>query len=189
MAVPFHKTEDGFESQWQVNHLGHFLLTNLLLDKLKSSAPSRIINLTSRAHFRFQKPIPYEELSNETEATYERWEAYGRSKLANILFTYELHKQLNGENRDASKGVAVFAVHPGLVATELLVKAAMPGTENAIPVSQGADTPIYLASDEEVAKQSGYYYWERKVSQSTPISYEQSEWERCWLFSSKWALN
>ncbi len=106
MATPFEKSKDGFENQFQVNHLSHFLLTHLLFDVLKQSAPSRIINVSSRAHLRWQgkslrdilkrysDPINYEKLKNETPSTYDSWKAYGRSKLANIVFTYELHKRL-----------------------------------------------------------------------------------------------
>jgi NAD(P)-dependent dehydrogenase (short-subunit alcohol dehydrogenase family) len=80
-AVPFAKTKDGFESQFQVNHLGHFLLTHLLLDDLKASAPSRIVNLSSKAHLRWQKPIDYVEMEEHPEKGYVPFEAYGKSKV------------------------------------------------------------------------------------------------------------
>jgi NAD(P)-dependent dehydrogenase (short-subunit alcohol dehydrogenase family) len=102
MVVPFTLTEDGVESQYQVNHLGHFLLTHLLLDILEASAP-RIINLSSRAHYLHEEPIDYDKLQNETESTYDRSKAYGRSKLTNILFTYALHRRLNGDKKPANK--------------------------------------------------------------------------------------
>jgi NAD(P)-dependent dehydrogenase (short-subunit alcohol dehydrogenase family) len=141
-AVPFAKTKDGFESQFQVNHLGHFLLTHLLLDDLKASAPSRIVNLSSKAHLRWQKPIDYVEMEEHPEKGYVPFEAYGKSKLSNILFTYQLHKYLNGQH---SSGVTVNCLHPGLVDTQLLVKAGFGGS-SAIPVGEGSKTSIYLAS-------------------------------------------
>jgi len=121
MAVPLEKTVDGYESQFQVNHLSHFLLTHLLLDSLRSSAPSRIINVSSKAHLRWQSPIDYDVLKNESPKTYDAWKAYGRSKLANILFTYELNKRLR--QISSYQGVSVNTLHPGLVDTQLLTKA------------------------------------------------------------------
>lgn len=129
MRTPNSKTRDGFEMQLGVNHLGHFLLTNLLLDLLKASAPSRIINVSSVAHMR--GTINKKDL-NSDEA-YSAADAYAQSKLANILFTRELAKKLEGMifvyvKRFQKKkrkilvgtGVTVNSVHPGLVDTELI---------------------------------------------------------------------
>ncbi|XP_045925311.1 retinol dehydrogenase 13-like isoform X2 [Micropterus dolomieu] len=110
MRCPAWKTEDGFDMQFGVNHLGHFLLTNLLLDKLKESAPSRVINLASLAHI--VGKIDFEDLNWEKKK-FDTKQAYCQSKLANVLFTRELAKRLQGT------GVTVNAVHPGVVATEL----------------------------------------------------------------------
>lgn len=110
MRTPNSKTRDGFEMQLGVNHLGHFLLTNLLLDTLKSSAPSRIVNVSSVAHQRGK--INKEDLNSDKN--YSPSEAYAQSKLANILFTKELAKKLEGT------GVTVNAVHPGVVDTEII---------------------------------------------------------------------
>lgn len=105
MAMPRTETKDGFEMQLGVNHLGHFLLTNLLLDTLKASAPSRIIVLSSIAHQ--WGNIDKDDLN--CEKSYGQWTAYGRSKLANILFTRELAKRLVGT------GVVANSIHPGAV--------------------------------------------------------------------------
>lgn len=105
MAIPRGVTENGFEMQFGVNHLGHFLLTNLLLDMLKASAPSRIIVVSSSVH-RIGK-IYKEDLMSER--SYWRWCAYGQSKLANILFVRELAKRLEGT------GVTANSLHPGKI--------------------------------------------------------------------------
>ncbi|XP_054106072.2 retinol dehydrogenase 13 isoform X3 [Callithrix jacchus] len=110
MRCPHWTTEDGFEMQFGVNHLGHFLLTNLLLDKLKASAPSRIINLSSLAHIAGH--IDFDDLNWQTRK-YDPKAAYSQSKLAVVLFTKELSRRLQGS------GVTVNALHPGVARTEL----------------------------------------------------------------------
>lgn len=108
MALPkWDVTADGIEKQWGVNHLGHFHLTTQLLDKLKASAPSRIVNLASQAHFLGSQYLPL------TPATYDGTVAYGTSKVSNIMFSYELRRRLKGT------GVVTAAGHPGIIATEL----------------------------------------------------------------------
>ncbi|XP_045845128.1 retinol dehydrogenase 13 isoform X3 [Meles meles] len=110
MRCPHWTTEDGFEMQFGVNYLGHFLLTNLLLDRLKASAPSRIINLSSLAHIAGH--VDFDDLNWE-KRKYDTRGAYCQSKLAIILFTKELSRRLQGT------GVTVNAVHPGVARTEL----------------------------------------------------------------------
>lgn len=110
MAIPRATTKDGFEMQIGTNHMGHFLLTNLLLDLLKQSAPSRVVVVSSLFHWYGR--INREDLNSEK--SYWRWIAYGQSKLANILFTRELARRLEGS------GVTANAVHPGAVRTELM---------------------------------------------------------------------
>lgn len=110
MICPKSLTRDGFETQIGVNHMGHFLLTNLLLDLLKKSSPSRIVVLSSLAHVAGY--IKKDDLNSEK--SYNRILAYGQSKLANILFTRHLAKKLNGT------GVTVYCLHPGSVNTDLM---------------------------------------------------------------------
>ena len=109
MACPYSKTEDGFEMQFGVNHLGHFLLTNLLLERIKESPSARIVNVSSLGYL-FGK-VRFDDLG--AELSYSRWGAYYQSKLANILFTRSLAKRLEGVN------ITVNAVHPGSIDTEL----------------------------------------------------------------------
>ncbi|XP_052872287.1 retinol dehydrogenase 12-like [Anopheles cruzii] len=160
MACPKALTKDGFEQQLGTNHLGHFLLTNLLLERLKESAPSRIVNLSSLAH-KYGK-INRNDLNSER--SYNQVTAYCQSKLANVMFTRELAKRLAGT------GVTAYAVHPGTVDTELprhmgslfflfdhkLVKPLL-RIAFKTPLS-GAQTTLYTALDEDLAGESGKYY-------------------------------
>ncbi len=134
MNCPYSKTEDGFEIQIGVNHFGHFLLTNLLLDKLKESAPSRIVTLSSIAHQFGLFALNLTYFTFDAGAIYWKdmhtvrgWDAYGQSKLANVLFTKELAKKLEGTGVTSYAGkymIHLFVlmknlVHPGVVDTEL----------------------------------------------------------------------
>ena len=110
MFVPFQKTVDGFELTFGVNHLGHFLLTNLLLDRIKESAPARIVVVSSRGHY-FTRGLNFDDLM--LMRSYGRYEAYFRSKLANVMFGHELAKRLEGT------GVSVYSLHPGSIRTEI----------------------------------------------------------------------
>ena len=111
MYCPYSKTEDGFETQFGVNHLGHFLLTNLLLDKIKQAPEGRIVNLSSRAHTLCLSPLNLDTVNSKDN--YNSYTAYFKSKLANVLFTKALNKRLEGTS------VTTNAVHPGTVDTEL----------------------------------------------------------------------
>lgn len=110
MACPFGQTSDGFELQFGTNHLGHFVLTKHLLPLVEEGADKRIVNLSSRAHHRDR--VHLDDLNYENR-DYEKWESYGQSKTANVLFSVALQKRL------ADKGFDVFAVHPGGIATNL----------------------------------------------------------------------
>jgi len=147
---------DGIEMTWALNHMSYFLLTNLLLGALRAAAPSRIINVASDAHngerINFDDP--------QFKANYNGWRAYGQSKLANILFTVELARRLDGA------GVTANALHPGFVASNfgknnsrlfgILIGLAQ--RVAAISPEAGAETPVYLASSPEVAGVSGRYF-------------------------------
>jgi NAD(P)-dependent dehydrogenase (short-subunit alcohol dehydrogenase family) len=112
MAIPRSETKDGFEMQLGVNHLGHFALTARLFTKLKASGPSRVVNVSSMAHTMGE--IYFDDLMGEQ--TYKKWKRYGQSKLANLLFTYELDRRLKAAG---VADVAVTACHPGYAATNL----------------------------------------------------------------------
>jgi NAD(P)-dependent dehydrogenase (short-subunit alcohol dehydrogenase family) len=152
-------TEDGYETTFQVNHLGHFLLTELLRDRLVASAPSRIVIVSSDAHKSARNGLDFDDLQSQRK--YRSFGVYGKTKLANILFTRELARRLDGT------GVTVNAVHPGFVAsrfgrdddTGLLGRIAMPLVRPfALNAEQGAQTSIYLASDPAVEGITGAYW-------------------------------
>jgi NAD(P)-dependent dehydrogenase (short-subunit alcohol dehydrogenase family) len=112
MAVPYTKTVDGFESQLASNHLGHFLLTNLLMPRILAAAPgSRVVNVSSRGHRRSE--FRFEDPNFSDGATYEPFLGYGQSKTANVLFSVGLAKRLGG------RGVGSYSLHPGMIMTNL----------------------------------------------------------------------
>ena len=152
-------TEDGNEMTFQVNHLGHFLLTELLRDRLVASAPSRIVVVASDAHKSARHGLDFDDLQSEHK--YRSFGVYGKTKLANILFTRELARRLEGT------GVTVNSVHPGFVAsrfgrdgdTGLVGRFVMPLMRPfALNPEQGAQTSIYLASDPAVDGITGAYW-------------------------------
>jgi len=185
MMCPFWKTEDGHEMQFGVNHLGHFLLTNLLLELIKKSAPSRIINVSSMAH-RWPSTIDFDQINNET--AYSPYYAYGTSKLANVLFSRELHQRL----KDTS--VSVFSLHPGAVNTELARHIIGDiGEFLATPVrlilfktpQQGAQTSICCAVDDDVLKLSGEYFSDCAMKPSSPAGNNMELARKLWDYSMK----
>jgi NAD(P)-dependent dehydrogenase (short-subunit alcohol dehydrogenase family) len=167
MAIPFERSVDGFELQFATNHLGHFLLTNLLVPALVAGAPSRIVNVTSSAHLIGEPDL---DDPNYEHREYEKWRAYGESKSANILFTVELERRLGG------RGVHAFAVHPGLIFTDLyrylppdeLEAAARRGVERtgtpAKGTESGAATSVYAATAPELDAHGGAYLADCNVS-------------------------
>jgi len=150
-------TTDGLERQFEVNYLSGFLLTHLLLDLLKKSAPSRIVNVSSSAHM--GGTIRFEDLQGERR--YGGFRAYNQSKLAQVLFTRELARRIEGT------GVTVNACHPGVIRTNL----AMGGSSVVVRFvkmflkspEKGAETPIYLATSPEVEGISGKYFVRNQV--------------------------
>ncbi len=171
------ETTDGIERTFALNHLAPFLLTNLLLDVLKESAPSRIITVSSEA--RRWGRLDFDDL--QSERNYRGFPVYGMTKLANILFTYELAERLRGT------GVTANCLHPGSVSTNfgrdnrslgiLLFRAFKPFMRSP---EQGADTLIYLASSPEVEGKSGRYFSDRKVVSSLEEPHDVSAQKRLW---------
>ena len=179
-------TADGDELTFAVNHLAHFLLTTLLLDLLKASAPSRIINVSSGAHSGAK--INFDDLN--AEAKYSGMSAYGQSKLANVLFTYELARRLEGT------GVTVNALHPGVVktgfgrnsggATGLFFRAFQTvASPFLLSADRGAETSIYLASSSEVDSVSGKYFVKKEPVQSSEASDDIAVAQKLWRVSEK----
>jgi NAD(P)-dependent dehydrogenase (short-subunit alcohol dehydrogenase family) len=178
------ETKDRFEMTFAVNHLAPFLLTNLLLDKLRSSAPARIVTVASAAHR--DQQLDFDDLMSTQN--YQTMKAYGRSKLANILFTRGLANRLQGTSVTAN------ALHPGVVKTGI-------GQNNlfaralgrvlllfvGIPPNEGAKTSIYLASSPEVEGKSGDYYKQCKVSplRTNPQAYDDDAVEQLWRVSAQ----
>jgi NAD(P)-dependent dehydrogenase (short-subunit alcohol dehydrogenase family) len=173
-------SDDGVEMTFALNHLAYFLLTNLLLDHLKASPSGRIVNVSSEAHRGAR--LDFADLQGRHR--YRGWRAYARSKLANILFTYELARRLEGTR------VVANALHPGFVATNF-------GRNNrgltamlwrilqlaAISPEEGAQTIIHLASSAEVNGINGRYFVKKKAVRSSEVSYDRAAAERLWQAS------
>ncbi|XP_043920989.1 retinol dehydrogenase 14-like [Protopterus annectens] len=180
---PYMKTEDGFEMQFGTNHLGHFLLTNLLLDRLIKSAPSRIV-VVSSSLYKYGE-INFEDLNSVQ--SYDKGFAYSRSKLANILFTHELAKRLEGT------GTTVNVVHPGIVKTNLGRYINIPFFAkplfNAVSWAffktplQGAQTSIYLSSSPDVEGVSGKYFGDCKEETLLPKATDDAVARKLWDIS------
>jgi retinol dehydrogenase 12 len=147
-------TKDGFEIQFGTNHLGHYLFTRLLLDRIKESGTARIVNVSSKSHYR-AKGIDWEAVRKPTR-TYTAMHEYEVSKLANVLFTKELARRLEGT------GVTTYAVHPGVVATDVWRKVPPPFRwlikRFMITPEQGAEASLRTAAAPELAKETGKYY-------------------------------
>lgn len=175
-------SEDGFEYTLALDHLSHFLLTNLMLDVIKASAPSRIVNVSSSAHAIGH--IDFEDLMGEKK--YDAMKAYSQAKLANLLFTYELARRLAGT------GVTVNALHPGVVRTNFgkglrgrwgIIT--FLGKPFMISARKGAATSIYLASSPDVMGTSGRYFARRKEKRSSKESYDEAVAKRLWEESAR----
>lgn len=174
-------TVDGIESTFAVNHLAYFLLTNLLLDRLIASAPARIVNVASDAHH--WGTIDFDDL--EGERRYRGMAIYGRSKLANILFTRELARRLAGTS------VTVNAVHPGAVATQLganngrVARLLLPLLRPFMRTpARGAATSIHLATSPEVTDVSGEYFADGRRKAGSPKSRDMAVARRLWDVSA-----
>ena len=176
-----YRTEYGVEKTFLVNHLAHFLLTILLLDHLQENA--RIINVSSGSHLKGQLDLNDLNL----DGFYYGLAAYGRSKLANVLFTYELARRLG------DKKIMVNAVHPGRVGTDIF-KADLSifgpvvkwfFSRISLTPEQGADNTIFLAASAEVEGVTGKYFVKREAVPSSPLSYDENLAKRLWEVSER----
>jgi NAD(P)-dependent dehydrogenase (short-subunit alcohol dehydrogenase family) len=178
------ETSDEYEMMFAVNYLAPFLLTNLLLEKLKASAPARIINVSSDSH-----EAGYIEMEDlQSEKPYKFMRSYGQSKLAVVLFTYELARRLQGT------GVTANCLHPGFVATNIGqngVGSVGRGITKlifsilGISPEEGAKTSIYLASSSEIEGVTGKYFVKSIPVRSAPISYDETLQRQLWEESAK----
>lgn len=182
---------DGIEMTWALNHLAYFLLTNLLLDMVKASAPARIINVASDAHqagaINFADP--------EGKQKYSGWRAYAQSKLANILFTYELARRLAAD--PTARGVTVNTLHPGFIASNFArnnvtgwrrpLGVLLTGLQRIAARSpeEGAETIIYLARDPAVATTTGQYFVKQQIAKSSPASHDAAVARQLWTVSEQ----
>ena len=177
---------DGIELTFALNHLSYFLLTNLLLDVLVSSAPARIVNVSSGSHRRSR--INFDDLQGRR--TYWGMRAYAQSKLGNVLFTYELARRLDGAE------VTVNALHPGVVATKFLANNGKLGSIfsfffglRGMSPEKGARTSVYLAISKEVEGITGGYYEKSHAVRSSPASYDEAAAARLWEVSVEMTEN
>ncbi|KFP24798.1 Retinol dehydrogenase 12, partial [Colius striatus] len=193
MLCPYSKTADGFEMHLGVNHLGHFLLTFLLLERLKQCAPARIVNVSSLAHHGGR--IRFHDLQGEK--SYNRGLAYCHSKLANVLFTRELARRLQGKPADLSQAVSfgigtkvtANALHPGSVRSELvrhsLVMSWLWKTFSFFLKTpwEGAQTSIYCAVAEELDSVTGQYFSDCQPAYVSPRGRDEETAKKLWSVS------
>lgn len=189
MATPLGKTVQGSELQVGTNHVGHFLLTKLLRPALERSAPSRIVNVSSALYLSGSAKRLFETLESDpgyVRRRYIPFAAYSDSKLANVLFTRKL-------SRDLPSSVAVFAVHPGVVATNLSRSMGLAGTalrsfigqvfQKSIP--QGAATTVYAATAPELEDRSGVYLSDCTVGRTSRVGRDDALATRLWNISER----
>ena len=181
----YFKNDEGIELTFATNHLGHFLLTLSLIEMLKKSRQGRIINISSSAH-----AIGTEEFDDiVSPAIYDRRRAYGRSKLANLYFTYELSSRLKNSN------ITVNAADPGGVATKFSRNNGLfPWAKHylsytlqlkLISPQKAAETIVYLASSDDISETTGKYFFEKKEINSSPASYDKEAALKLWQLSLK----
>ena len=199
MACPLTRTANGYEAQFATNHLGHFLLTNLLIPALEKGSPSRIVSLSSLGHR--LSPIVFEDIHFQ-EREYDKWKAYGQAKTANSLFAVELNRRLS------PSGIAANAVHPGGIMTGLQQHLTMEEmtasgwfAEDGTPhpafknIEQGAATSVWAATAPELAGKGGKYLEdcneaeafnpEKRVSGVMPHALDAEAAARLWAVSAE----
>ena len=192
MATPFSRTADGVERQFGTNHLGHFLLTCRLAPALVAGAPARVVNVTSAGHR--ASDVHWDD-PNYERRPYDKWEAYGQSKTANILFTVALERRLGAH------GVHGYAVHPGMIATKLgrhldqsdyeeLKARAKRSPAGGLPayksIEEGAATTLYAATSPELEGRGGFYLADTAISdEAMPYALDPDAAERLWSLSEE----
>ncbi len=192
MYTPFEHTAEGFEMQFGTNHVGHFLLTCLLVPQLLADPPSRVINLSSGGHR--GSDIVWDDVNFERRE-YDKFASYGQSKTANILFSVELDRRLG------DRGVHAYAVHPGMIATELgrhmskddftqMAERAKRAPSGGLPprktVEQGAATSVWAATAPELDDQGGTYLADAEVTEDhAPWARDPESAARLWTLSEQ----
>jgi NAD(P)-dependent dehydrogenase (short-subunit alcohol dehydrogenase family) len=180
------ETVDGYEATFAINHLGPFLLTNLLLERMTASAPSRVVNVASTAHTTARKGIPFDDLQSAKH--YRGMRVYGQSKLANILFTLELARRFQGT------GLTANSLHPGTVRTGygrggdargLLGFGITIASPFFLSAAKGARTSVYLASSPEVERVSGEYFVKCKPRRPRRWAQDAEAAQRLWQVSEE----
>jgi NAD(P)-dependent dehydrogenase (short-subunit alcohol dehydrogenase family) len=179
------ETKDGFEAHFGTNHLGHFLFTNLLLDRIRASAPARIINVSSDA-LHFASLTPHLDDVNWTTRRWSGWRSYGDSKLMNLVFSRELTRRYGAD------GVVAHALHPGIVATELardqglVMKIVgllmLPALKSA---ARGAATSVWAATAPELATQGGGYFSDCSPARTHKLADDLAFGEKLWKRSEE----
>jgi retinol dehydrogenase 14 len=183
-----HVTADGLERTFALNHLAPFLLTHLLLDRLTHSSPARVVTVSSHAHA--QGRIDFDDLQGERD--YSGAKAYNQSKLANVLFTYELARRLQATPLLDQAVVTANVVHPGVVSTSFgaedpatIQRLFIPLLRHLIrPPAQGAATSIHVASAPHLERVTGRYFANSKPKKSSQRSYDEDVAARLWHISA-----
>lgn len=178
-------TPDGLERTFALNHLGYFLLTELLRERIAASAPARIVNVASEAHR--NAVLDFSDL--QCEVHYSGWKAYQRSKLCNILFTRELARRLAGT------GVSANCLHPGFVATHFGdnnrglfgIGVRLAKRISAISLQHGAETPVYVAADDGIEGMTGRYFDKCSERAPSPAAQDDEAARRLWQESLRLA--
>jgi retinol dehydrogenase-12 len=177
------RTKDGFELTWGINHLGHYLFTRLLLDRIKQAGRARIVNVASASHYN-AKGVDWDALNKPTRSVTGMHE-YAVSKLSNVLFTKELARRLEGT------GVTTYAVHPGVVATDIWRRLPRPlrwvAKKLMISPEQGAESSLRCATAPELASQTGRYYdVGGKEAAPNPLADDVELARTLWIKSAEW---
>jgi len=182
------QTADGFELHFGINHLGHFALTMLLLDRLKASGPGcRVVNVSSQAHYD-ATGIDWTALHQKTR-TFTGVREYAVSKLCNVLFSQELARRLGGIGTGIDSDVTTYALHPGVVASDIWRRIPQPFralyTRRMITTEQGAATSLYCSTSPRAAGESGLFYDQCQPVAPSPVATPELA-ELLWKQSTEW---